>query len=108
MITLDKEMFEAEVLNKEGLVVVDYWSESCEPCKALMPEIEALSGQFGDDVSFYKLDVVAARRLALSQRVLGVPTVSLYRNGEKIAEVTKENANKNAVMEMIEKAIEPK
>lgn len=37
MIVLDKNNFEEEVLKAEGYVLVDFWSESCEPCKALLP-----------------------------------------------------------------------
>ena len=43
MLELDKNTFETEVLNAEGYVLVDFWSESCEPCKALMPSVIELS-----------------------------------------------------------------
>ena len=46
MLVLDKENFEMEVLKASGLVVVDFWGEGCEPCKALMPEFEALSESY--------------------------------------------------------------
>ncbi len=39
MLALDKDTFETEVLEAEGYVFVDYWSQGCEPCKALMPEV---------------------------------------------------------------------
>nr|P81110.1 RecName: Full=Thioredoxin; Short=Trx [Tissierella creatinophila] len=39
MIELDKSNFEEEVLKAEGTVLVDFWSPSCEPCKALMPHV---------------------------------------------------------------------
>ncbi len=42
MIEVDKKNFEAEVLKAEGLVVVDYWSPKCEPCKELMPHVAQL------------------------------------------------------------------
>ena len=105
MLPLDKETFETEVLQAEGLVLVDYWSESCVPCKALMPDVEALSLQFEGQVKFCKLDVTAARRLAISQRVLGLPTIAVYKGGEKVGEVTKDDANKNGILAMIEKAL---
>lgn len=106
MLALDKELFETEVLQAEGLVLVDYWSESCVPCKALMPDVEALAQQYEGRVKFCKLDVTAARRLAISQRVLGLPTIALYQGGQKVGEVTKDEANKTGIMAMIEKAFE--
>jgi thioredoxin 1 len=43
-----------------------------------------------------------ARRLAISQRVLGLPTIILYKDGEKVGEVTKEEANKEGIKNLIE------
>ena len=39
MLELNKENFEQEVLEAEGYVFVDFWSQGCEPCKALMPDV---------------------------------------------------------------------
>lgn len=105
MLILDKDAFETEVLQAEGLVLVDYWSESCEPCKALMPDIELISHQYEGQVKFCKLDVTSARRLAISQKVLGLPTITLYKNGEKVDELTKDTASKGNVVAMIQKAL---
>lgn len=105
MLALDKDTFETEVLKSEGLVLVDYWSEACVPCKALMPDIEVLSEKYAATVKFCKLDVTTARRLAISQKVLGLPTIAVYKGGEKIGEVTKDDATKAGVEAMIEKAL---
>ena len=102
MIIVDKDSFESEVQKAEGLVLVDYWNDSCEPCKALMPDVEALSNVY-KDVKFCKLDTTKARRLAISQRIMGLPNISLYKNGERIAEVTKEDASKESIEQMIKK-----
>ncbi|XMB86127.1 thioredoxin family protein [Mycoplasmatota bacterium WC44] len=102
MFVLDKENFEQEVFEAKGLVLVDYWSDGCEPCKALMPDVEALEAVF-TDVKFCKLNTASARRLAIKQKVMGLPNISLYKDGEKLDEVTKENANKDSIEEMIKK-----
>ena len=81
MIVLDKDNFQAEVKEAKGFVLVDYWSESCEPCKALMPEVMALAEKYGEKVKFGKLDIAGARRLAISEQVLGLPTIILYKDG---------------------------
>ena len=103
MLTLDKGNFEQEVLEKKGYVVVDFWSESCEPCKALLPSIEELAVKYSEQMTFAKLDTSKARRLAIKQKVLGLPTIVLYKDGEKIEEVTKEAATKENVEAMIQK-----
>lgn len=90
MVVVDKENFAAEVLEAQGLVVVDFWSPKCEPCQALMPEVAKLADKYSGQAKFCKLDTAANRRLAISQKVLGLPTIGFYRQGEKIAELTKE------------------
>ena len=105
MLAVDKKTFEEEVLKAEGWVLVDYWSDGCEPCKALMPDIEALAEKYEGKIKFCKLNTTKARRLAISQRVLGLPTIAFYKNGEKVAEVTKDDANKDNIEAMIEKNI---
>lgn len=105
MLAVDKNTFEEEVLKAEGWVLVDYWSDGCEPCKALMPDVEALEEKYKDKVKFCKLNTTKARRLAISQRVLGLPTIALYKDGQKVDEVTKEDATKANIEAMIEKHI---
>lgn len=103
MIALDKDNFQAEVKEAKGLVLVDYWSESCEPCKALMPDVAALSEKYGERVKFSKLDITKARRLAIAEKVLGLPTIILYKDGQKIEEVTKDDATIVNIEAMINK-----
>lgn len=102
MLEFNKENFEAEVLQAEGYVVVDFWGDGCEPCKAFMPEFEALAEEFAGKATFGKLNTSKARRLAISQRVLGLPTIIIYKNGEKVAEVTGKETSKQKVQEMLE------
>ena len=103
MLEVDKDTFEAEVLQAEGLVLVDFWSDGCEPCKALLPDIEALSQEYGEQIKFVKLNTTQARRLAIKEKVLGLPTIAMYKSGAKIEEVTKDEAKKANVEAMIQK-----
>ena len=84
MIELNKENFEAEVLQAEGLVLVDFWSEKCDPCMALLPEVVKLAQTNADKAKFCKLDTMGNKRLAISQKVLGLPTLVFYKGGEKV------------------------
>ncbi len=92
MLEVDKKTFEDEVLKAGGLVVVDFWSPKCEPCKALMPAVVELAEKYQGQAKFCKLDTAGNRRLAISQKVMGLPTIGFYKNGEKIAELTKDIA----------------
>ncbi len=102
MLILDKDNFEAEVLKSSGLVLVDFWGEGCEPCKALMPEFEALASEFSGKVTFGKLNTTQERRLSISQRVLGLPTVVLYKDGARMGECTKDSANVEGIKNLLD------
>lgn len=101
MIELTKDTFEEEILNFQGYVLVDYFSPSCEPCMALLPSIIELSEKHSDKLKFAKLNTASARRLAITQRVLGLPTIILYKNGTKIDEKIKDDATKENIEKMI-------
>ncbi len=101
MLQVDKDTFEAEVLQAEGYVVCDYYGDGCVPCEALMPHMEKLAETYGDRMKFVSLNTSKARRLAIGQKVLGLPTIVLYKDGEKVMELVKEDATASAVEAMI-------
>lgn len=102
VLELNKENFQKEVLEESGYVLVDYWSPSCEPCKALMPHVEEMEGVYGD-IKFTALDITKARRLAIGQKVLGLPVIAIYKDGEKIDSVIADDASKESVEAMLKK-----
>lgn len=87
MIEITKENFEAEVLNADGVVFVDFWGPSCEHCMELMPDVKELAEKYANKIKFCSCDITGKRRLAISQKVLGLPAMLFYKNGEKIDEV---------------------
>lgn len=105
MLEVDKEIFEAEVLKAEGYVLVDYFGDGCVPCAALMPHVHALADQYEGKMKFCSLNTTKARRLAIGQRVLGLPTITIYKDGQKVEELIKEAATPESVKAMVEKYV---
>ncbi|NLW23519.1 MAG: thioredoxin [Tissierellia bacterium] len=105
MVELTRDNFEEEVLKAEGPVLVDYWGPSCEPCKALMPHIEELAEKYGDKVKFCSLDITKARRLAIKQKVMGLPAIVIYKDGEEVERLAESAATASAVEEMVKKYV---
>ena len=97
MIELTKDNFESEVLNADGLIFVDYWSPKCEPCMALLPDVEEFAKKNEGRAKFCKLDTAGNRRLAISQKVMGLPTFVFYQNGEKVATLDKDELEKGGI-----------
>ena len=105
MLEVDKNTFEAEVLQAEGKVLVDYYGDGCVPCAALMPHVHGFAEVYGDKIKFCALNTTKARRLAISQKILGLPVIAIYRNGEMIDSRVKEEATPESVEEMIKKYV---
>ncbi len=105
MILCDKNTFESEVLKAEGYVFVDFFGDGCAPCEALMPHVEAFAKEYGENLKFCKLNTTQARRLAISQRILGLPVMAIYKDGQKVEELVKDDATSEAIEEMIKKYI---
>jgi thioredoxin 1 len=105
MIELDKTTFEAEVLQAEGKVLVDFYGDGCVPCAALMPHIHGFAEVYGEQMKFCSMNTSKARRVAIGQGIAGLPTVAIYENGAKIDELVKEDATPEAVEEMIKRNI---
>lgn len=89
MVELDKTNFDAEVTNyNEKPVFVDFWGDKCEICKQLMPGVHELENTYGDKIKFSSLNIGKARRVAIGQKVLGLPTMKIYNNGECVSTIT--------------------
>lgn len=102
MIEITNENFREEVLDKQGHVLLDFWSPTCEPCKALMPHIEAMEKDY-PDIPFGKVDLSKSRRLAISQKVSRVPAILLYENGEVRDMLAGQEATAQAVKELLDR-----
>lgn len=105
MLEVDKKTFEEEVLQVEGTVVVDFYGDGCVPCQALMPHVHALAHEYGDTLKFVALNTSKARRVAIGQKVMGLPVIAVYQNGEKVEELVKDDATPEAVKAMVEKYV---
>lgn len=105
MLELTKETFEEEVLKAEDTVLVDFYGDGCVPCQALMPHVHAYAESYGDKIKFTALNTTKARRLAIGQKILGLPVIAIYKGGEKVDEVVKDDATPESIEEMIKKYI---
>lgn len=104
MIDLTKENCDAEVRQETSKpVVVDFWGPQCVPCMALKPRYHELEHEFGDKVKFTAVDCSCNKRVAMSFRVMGLPTFLFWKNGAEVKRLSKDECTIEAIREEIAK-----
>ena len=76
--------FDAEVLAATETVLVDFWAEWCQPCKAMDPILEDLSQELAGKVKIVKLNVEENVGITTRYNVRAMPTMIVFKNGEPV------------------------
>ncbi len=81
--------FEAQVMNFNGVVLVDFYADWCGPCKRLTPELEALALEYAENsqVKIVKLDTEEAPELVEKFQISGIPNVIVFKNGVQVEQM---------------------
>ena len=82
-VILTADNFEAEVLNYEGLVLVDFWAVWCGPCQMLGPIIKEIA-ETEKDLKVGKIDCDTQAALAIKYGVSSIPTLIVFKNGKEV------------------------
>jgi len=84
--SFNQNNFESEVLKSDVPVLVDFTATWCGPCKALAPIVEKIADEFQGKVKVGKLDIDESQALAAKYGVRSVPTVMVFKAGQKAAQ----------------------
>jgi thioredoxin len=79
--------FEADVIQSEKAVLVDFWAEWCGPCHAVAPVLDKIVEEHPDELKLVKVNIDEEQELAQRYGVMSIPTVILFRDGEPSAAV---------------------
>jgi thioredoxin 1 len=74
----------AEVLGAGELVLVDFWAVWCGPCRMVAPIVEDLAKEYSGRLKVLKLNTDENPDIASKYKIMGIPTLMLFKNGEKL------------------------
>ncbi|NTS76542.1 thioredoxin TrxA [Catenovulum sp. SM1970] len=80
-IELTNDNFDAEVINSDLPVLVDFWAEWCGPCKMIAPVIDEVATELAGKVKIGKLNVDDSNEVAAKFNIRGIPTLLMFKNG---------------------------
>ena len=72
----------AEILAGDKPVMIDFWAVWCGPCKALSPSVDEVAEEYADRAVIAKCNVDDADELAMQYRIMSIPTLLFFKNGE--------------------------
>jgi thioredoxin 1 len=90
IIEITSESFKKDVLDVEGIVILEFYSHSCPHCKRFAPVYDHLGEELKDKARFVKIDVLLNednRRLAIERGIKGVPTIEVFYHGRVIGSI---------------------
>lgn len=80
---INKDNFKDEVLNSQGVVLVDFYADWCGPCRMMSPIIEELAKEL-KETKFVKVNVDENPDLASEYQIFSIPTILIFKNGNII------------------------
>jgi thioredoxin 1 len=74
--------FEQKVVKSKQTALIDMWRPGCVPCRVIEPIVNKLSEKYGAQCKFYRMNVTENPRTAAKYRVMSLPTLMFFKNGE--------------------------
>lgn len=84
-VKITDDTWQAEVIDADGLVLVDVWAEWCGPCKQIEPILEELSNEYAGQVKIVKLNADENPTTVSKLGVRGIPAMFMYENGNVLS-----------------------
>ena len=78
--------FDADVLQSDKPVLLDFWAEWCGPCKMIAPILDEVAKDYSDKLQVAKINVDENQQVPAKFGIRGIPTLILFKNGQVAAQ----------------------
>ena len=85
-VTIENGNFDAEVIQSDTPVLVDFWAEWCMPCKMVAPVLDQLSQDYAGRLKIAKVDVDNNGEIAQKFNIVSIPTLLLFKDGDVVGQ----------------------
>ena len=102
MIEITDENFDAEVLQSDQPVLLDFWAEWCVPCKMLMPVVEGIAEANQGQIKVGKINMDNNMKIAVDYGIQGIPTLLLFKGGEVVDRFGGGNLKRDQIQERLD------
>jgi thioredoxin 1 len=80
------ESFEADVLNADKAVLLDFWAEWCGPCRMIAPLLDEAADQYEDKLTVAKINIDENPNTPAKYQIRSIPTLMLFKDGAVLAQ----------------------
>ena len=94
--------FQADVIDSDTPVIVDFWAEWCAPCRQIAPIVKQLADEYGDRVKIVKMNIDESPQTPGQYGIRSIPTVLAFKGGTVVDQLTGARP-KSAFEEMVQK-----
>jgi len=87
IIEVTTSTWDKEIVQSQGLAMVDFWAVWCGPCRMIAPTVEELAKEYLGKVKVGKLNTDENPDIASRYRIMGIPTIIFFKDGQKVDQV---------------------
>ncbi len=102
VLTLTDESFNEQVFSSNTPVLVDFWATWCGPCKKVAPIVEELAQEYGEKMTFAKMDIDANPQIPMQFNVMSIPTLVVFNNGVEAKRIVGAKGKQQLVNDLAE------